>query len=147
MPYNNRGVPDSEWRLIPYVAPSGHSPVLTFLDELHRVRPKWYLDFHERVKPTLAKRGPFVGPPMWEGLGGGLYEIRWVRCRIYCSTESERRIVLYEGVIKRWRVFGNKQRRLCEQRQTDFQSAAYDEESRSYLYEAYCQRRAKNGLA
>lgn len=147
MPTHYGEVREDDWRLIPYVAPSGHSPVLEFLDELHRTKPKWFLDFHNRVKPALVRRGPFVGGPMWDGLGGSLGEIRWGRCRVYCSTESDRRIVMYEGVVKRWRVFQNKHRRLCEQRRDDFLSVEYDEESRGYRYEVYCQRRAKNGLA
>ena len=148
MPDTRSGSPEDDWRLVPYIAPSGHSAVMDFLGELHRTEPKSFIKFHEIVVPRLEERGPFhVGPPMWEGLGDGLWEIRWGRCRIYCSIEHVRRVFMYDGVIKRWRAFDKTDRQRCQQGRADVASGDYDEEEREYLYHDYCQKRQTNGTA
>jgi len=136
-----------KWRLVPYIGESGHSQILDWLEDVHAQHPTRYIEWQEVVKRRLLDHGPFaVGPPLWEGLGDGFFEVRWGRCRIYCSVESGRRVMMYEGAIKRWRKFDLRTRRICEQRRADVQSDAYDEEQRNYRYLDYCKKRGRNGL-
>jgi hypothetical protein len=115
------------------------------LERLKADNLKSWLHFEE-IRRQMLERGPFaVGPPYWEGLGDGLYEISWGRNRVYCSVETERCVVMYLGVYKLWKKFRRSDRRACEARRNDFLSAAYDQEQRELKYLAHCQRRGKNG--
>lgn len=135
------------WRLVPYIKSSGHSPVLDFLEQLRLGDMKRYAPF-QMLRKEFESRGPFaVGGPYWEGLGGGLFDISWGRCRIYCSLTDPRQIMMLLGLIKRWRTFTNSDRRLCEQYKSDIESGAYDQEQREYRYQAYCERRGQGGPA
>jgi hypothetical protein len=134
-----------EWRLVPYIAPSGKSQVLRFLEDYRQSDFNGYAHLVEVVFPQLKATGPFTGPPHWEPLGGGLGEIRSRQCRIYCAVLSARRVMMLMGVIKRWRIFRNSDRRYCETCRTDAESSAYDQEKRGYLYKLHCQRRRANG--
>lgn len=96
----------------------------------------------EIVLPLLARHGPFVvGPPYWEGLRGGLYEVRSEKVRVYCSAEPERRVVMYIAVTKRWRRFRESDRRLCNTAMADFRSPDYDQQHREQLHIDFCKRR------
>ena len=135
------------WRLVPYILPSGRCPVFDeFFDQLRRTNLKRFVEYRDIWKPEFEKHGPLVGPPHWEPLRGGLFEIRWGRCRIYCSPESERRIVMYMGVVKRWPKFTNRDRRACEERRAEFLSPVYDQDERERAYLALRKERANNGL-
>ena len=126
------------WLLVPYITAKGRCPVRVFLEELKRQALAKYVQFQEVLRAELETRGPFeVGPPYWEGLGAGFYDIRWSgRCRIYCSLEGEQQIVMYIGCVKRWRTFESDDRHTCEGYRADFQSEQYDQEQREYLYRA-----------
>lgn len=137
----------TRWLLLPYVAPSGRSQVLDFLDGLRESDFDRFAYFHEVLKPQFESTGPFeVGPPHWEGLGRGLFEIRWARCRIYCSVEPPKLVVMYLGLVKRWRRFEPNDRKICDRNRSDFLSDGYDTEKREYMYRAR-QRRRTNGFA
>jgi hypothetical protein len=141
---------DGGWRLVPYIKQSGRCPVLDWLnDELYSENPVAYWDFHDVWKPRFERNGPHaVGPPHWEGLKRELYEIRWDgNCRIYCSIESQRRIVMYLGCVKRWDIFDRGHRKTCDERRKDFRSTDYDQQARTYKYYALYQKRGQNGLA
>ncbi len=133
--------PGGAWWLVPYIAPNGKSQVLDFLDEYHDSDFDGYVHLHDVVMPQLRASGPFIGPPYWEPLGGGLGEIRSRRCRIYSAVLSSRRIMMFLGVIKRWRIFRNSDRRFCEDCRADAESDAYDEQSRAYKYQHLRQKR------
>jgi hypothetical protein len=139
----------SRWRLVPYIQDTGKSSVMDFLDSLREQSPKVYEEFHQVVKPQFEEHGPIdVGPPRWEGLGGGLAEIRWFGShRLYCSIESGRRVMLYMGVVKYWRIFKREHRRFCDTARADVLSGAYDEKARERKYRALRDKRGKNGLA
>jgi hypothetical protein len=108
-----------------------------FLDSLRTSDAKSYLWFRERHAPALEEHGPSVGEPLWKSLGDGLFEIRWNakhrgHARIYCSPESDRRIVCYMGEVKHWGAFAH--RKICLARRDDYLSVNYDLEKRNYLY-------------
>ncbi len=132
------------WRLVPYVTATGRCQVLDFLEALRSQAFAKYVHFQEVLRPEFETRGPFnVGPPSWENLGDGWHDIRWGgRCRIYCSVEDARLIVMYIGVIKRWRTFDRSDRKRCANGRADFLSEDYDQEQREYLYYARCQRQS-----
>lgn len=131
------------WRTVPYIAPDGRSDVLDYLNDL-RSRDVRAWQRIENIREQFIARGPFVvGPPYWEGVGGGLYEIRSNHYRVYCSVESEQRVVMYVAVFKLWKKF--RHRTLCDTRRADFLSADYDEQKREYLYLARSQKRGRNG--
>ena len=136
------------WRLVPYISASGRCPVREFLRDLKRSNPRAAADFYELWRPRFEKHGPFVvGPPHWEGLGDELYEIRWCgKCRIYCSVEPIRRVLMYMGVVKRWRRFDPEHRRTCDNRRADVRSKDYDDQKREYIYHGVNQKRRENGF-
>ena len=137
--------PRQQWRTVPYIEASGRCDVLDYLENLKAKNLRSWQHF-QNIRSQVIERGPFaVGPPYWEGLGDGVYEVSWGRHRIYCTIEPEKRVVMYVAVLKRWRVFRNSDRALCEARRVDFLSPDYDEEQRALLYKARCQRRGKNG--
>ena len=132
------------WRLVHYVAPGGRCLVYEFLEELRKTDPKAWLVFRDQRRVILEEYGPRAGPQYWVPLGGGLAEIRWPakhrgHARIYCSLESERRIMMYLGVIKRWKAFSERDE--CDQYRADVLSAAYDEQKREIERCAYYKRR------
>ena len=116
--------------------------MLDFLEDLRGQALAKYVLFQEVLRPQFESRGPFnVGPPYWENLGDGWHDIRWGgRCRVYCSVENPRLIVMYAGAIKRWRTFDPGDRRRCENGRADFLGHDYDQEKREYLYHARRQR-------
>jgi len=133
------------WHFLPYVNPSGRSPVLDFLAELQEKHVKKRLQF-DVLRQNLEAAGPFaVGGTYWEAVGDELYEMSWGRCRIYCclSKVSRKRVMMLLGVIKLWPKFRPGDRNLCLQYKADIESAAYDQEHRELLYQAHCQRRAR----
>jgi hypothetical protein len=136
------------WRTLPYISASGASEVLDYLEELKASDLKSWLHF-KNICEQIVARGPFaVGPPYWEGLGDGLFEISWGHNRVYCSVEGTRVVMMYVAVYKLWKKFRPEDRKKCEARRADVQSVAYDEQQREYLYLAHCQRRGKkNGSA
>lgn len=137
--------PQPPWQTVPYIAPNGACDVIEYLAGVRKEDARSWLRL-ENIRKLMIERGPFaVGPPYWEGLGDGLYEVRSEQHRIYCSVEPQRLIVMYLAVWKLWPKFLSKHRRLCEARQQDFQSAAYDQEQRELLHKAYSQRKGKNG--
>lgn len=138
----------TSWRLVQYVCPGGKCPVYEFLRELREADFKaWYAFTNQRVI-QLKEWGPNSGPPYWTTLGGGLGEIKWRsrnrgRARIYGSVESERRILMYLGVIKRWDRFTDADRRQCENYRAEMRSADYDEQRRELERCAYYKRRGE----
>jgi hypothetical protein len=117
------------------------------LEELRKQDPKAYITFTEVIHPELEKHGPELDGSYWIRLGGGLDEIRWHarhhgHCRIYCSVESEKRIVALEALTKRWGKFEHRQ--LCLERLADFRGQDYDPIKREYLHRARMKRK-KNG--
>jgi len=134
------------WLFVPYIAESGKSEVQDWLTQLREDRFTDFVFFQETLRPLFVTEGPFkVGPPYWEGLGEGLYEVRFGRCRLYCSVEDARQIVMYRGVVKRWPKFDAKDRKFCERGREDFKSQEYDQEKRGYLYRDHCQKRSQSG--
>lgn len=136
------------WRFVHYVCPGGECPVYEFLRDLRSVAFKSWAVFEHQRRVQLEENGPMMGPPYWENVGGGLGEIRWsganrAHYRIYASTESNRRIVMYLGVDKRWRAFTNAHRKQCEQYRADFRSANYDEQKRELKRCGYYNRRGE----
>lgn len=142
--------PGGQWRLVPYYAASGRCPVLEWLEgECKNKRPVGYVQFYDPkdgLKRRFEQHGPEnMGRKLWQPLGDKLYEIRWCGpCRIYCSMESERRIIMYEGCLKRWPKFSH--RSVCLTRRADFLSQGYDHELRELRYLALCQKRGQNGI-
>lgn len=123
-------------RLVPYITPSGQSPVLKFLEELERYQPENYaLYLYE--KGLIEEHGTDIGTPHWKWLGDQLGEIRWsfqrLRMRIYCSEEVQKRVVMLHGEPKKWRFFENDTRDLCLERRADFRSPTYDQRARELL--------------
>jgi hypothetical protein len=131
------------WKVVPYIAPSGSSDVLDYLEALKgRKRRSW--DHLQIILKEMEQRGPFdLGGQYWEAVGDQLYEISWGRNRAYCSVEGERVVVMYVAVNKLWPKMRSGDRKKCFVRRADFQSAAYDLENREYLYRAHCNRRGK----
>ncbi len=125
--------------LMPYVSPTGRSPVLEFLAELRRTDNECYLRLRYTLD-RLRELGTDLGTPHWVRLGRGLGEIRSrcrrMRFRIYCSEEADSTVVMYEAVKKMWRQFSDADRDLCEKRRAEFRSADYDQEARMYHYKA-----------
>ena len=137
--------PKPRWRTVPYIASGGRSDVLDYLEDLKTKDFSQWQHF-QNIKDEMLNRGPFdVGPPHWVGVGGGLFELRWRKNRIYCSIEPTQRIVMYVAVLKRWRLFRATDRAKCESRRAEFLSPDYDEQQREYLYLANRQRRQKDG--
>lgn len=135
------------WKLVPYIEENGRSQVLDFLEDVRAHDLEAYALFYESIKPEFEKRGPFeVGPPYWEGLKGGLWEISWGRRRIYCCLQPQKRVLMLLGVFKRWRRFRDADRRICERYRADAERPDYDHEARAYRYWVR-QRRGKNGPA
>jgi len=134
------------WRLVPYIAPSGRSQVLDFLDSLRLKDFPRFVQVREVLMPEIENRGPFlIGPPIWEGLGAGFYEIRSARVRLYCSVMDPRLVMMYRGVVKRWPRFREEDRRICQRARKDAESDAYDQEKREYLYRGICKKRGQAG--
>ncbi len=134
------------WRLVHYICPSGYSQVYEFLRDLRTSSFEDWHVFDSQRRPVLEEFGIFAGSPYWEKLGGGLAETKWngkdhANLRIYGSAESDRRLVMYYGVPKRWKGFSHRD--LCDKYRADFLSADYDEEKRELLRRAYYKRREK----
>lgn len=140
----------NKWRTVPYIEPNGVSDVLNYLEKLQANNPKHRLHF-DHIVEQFALRGPFaVGYPYWKAQDGGFFAIRWggrFGHRIYCCVEGERQIVMLVAVRKLWPTFRKEDQRKCEERRTDFLTAAYDQEQRGLKYLANRQRRGKNGSA
>lgn len=132
------------WQIVPYVAPSGGSDVLDYLEDLKsRKRRSW--EHFEIIRKEMEQRGPFdLGGQYWESVGDQLYEISWGRNRAYCSVEGERIVVMYVAVLKLWPKMRKGDRRKCLVRRADFQSVGYDLEEREYLYRAHRTLRGKH---
>jgi hypothetical protein len=137
------------WTLVPYVTDRGRCPIRDWLEDLRVRKPPAYDQLMTLHRPRIEAHGPhLLGARYWVPLGDDLYEIRWSgRCRIYCSMESRRRIMMYMGVIKRWPKFDSTDRKTCIARRADFRSSDYDQEQREYLYHDLCQKRRENGIA
>ena len=134
----------SGWEAIPYIKPSGRSQVLDFFAELLAEHFKDHLELIEVVIPRLEEDGPHrVGPPVWEGLSDGLFEMRVHRVRIYCSVETGQKIVMYLGRIKRWPKFEGADRKLANAARADYCSGSYDQDERSRLYLELQKRRGQ----
>jgi hypothetical protein len=127
-----------DWKLVYYYSEMGRCPVLEFLEDLHREQPVESIHFREQIRPQLLQLGPGVGRPIWRALPNGLAEIRWHgrsgQYRIYCSVESGRRIVLYQGRKKDFRTLWFHDERLCLKRKRDFLMDEEDQERRMYRY-------------
>lgn len=133
------------WRLVPYVEASGKSRVMEFLDGLREANPKAYEEFYQIIKPEVEEHGPWA-TSWWVPVGRHLAEIKWFGPhRLYCSVESDRRVLLYMGVVKRWPKFKTAHRRFCEWAREDARSADYDEESRSRKFCKLREQREKHG--
>lgn len=79
------------WEAIPYIKQSGRCQVLDFFEGLKSKSFKDHLELTEIVIPRLEETGPMmVGPPHWEGVGDGLYEIR-------CKMSPPARLLLLGG--------------------------------------------------
>ena len=144
--------PGGLWRLVPYVSPNFRCQVHEWIeDDLRLARPAAYVEFYDDKKglaQKLQRHGPAAleRTPAWKRYGDGLYALRWERgCRIYCSVESNKRIVMYHGCIKTWREFIH--RSVCNQRRKDFLSSEYDQQVRELRYLALRKRRGQNGIA
>jgi hypothetical protein len=132
--------------LVPFIQANGRNPVFEWLEDVKWQHPEWHEEFRSVWGPRIQKHGPEIMGRSWGALKGGLFKIKWHKCRIYCSLESDRRIVMYVGVIKSWREFLNEHRQLCNRRRKEFLSPEYDQEHRELLYKALCKRRETNGL-
>ncbi len=119
--------------------------MLEFFSALEEADFESYSYFQETLRPLLESDPFAVGPPIWEGLGDGLFEISWGRHRVYCSVENPRRILLYMGVKKFWRAFRKEHRRTCKRCRAEVLGPDYDQEARHYMYLELCKRRKQNG--
>lgn len=138
-------IPGSGWKLLPYIAETGKSEVIDFLDELRSSRFKMFVHFDHVVKPLLEEKGPFaVGPPHWEGVGGSLYEIRSGKVRIYCAVKHPKVVLMYRGVVKFWPLFRGSDRSICERYHVDAMSSRYNQQQRELEHLAYQQRRSND---
>jgi hypothetical protein len=133
--------------MVPYITSAGRSHVLDFLAELEHRDSVGYAAYLY-VKDLLIENGTDIGMPHWQRLGGGLGEIRWRshkrRLRVPCCEDSGRRIVMLDGMPKKWRIFENADRKKCLARREDFRSPSYDQEKRFYLYLARTQPNVGN---
>jgi hypothetical protein len=102
--------------------------------------------FQDTIKVQLQENGPMIGRPYWESVGDGLGEIRWngnrTKLRLYGSIEGKE-IVLYLGVVKKWKTLRNQDRKTCIRYRTDFRSKDYDYEKRELESRAYYEGREK----
>lgn len=123
-------------KLVPYITASGQSPVLKFLENLERYQPANYALFIYE-KDLIEEFGTDIGAPHWKWLGDGLGEIRWrfgrTRMRIYCSEESQQRVVMLHGEPKKWAAFDRADRRQCLERRIDLRATGYDQKARELL--------------
>lgn len=124
--------------LLAYFTATGRSPVLEYLADLERSNGDAYaLWLYE--SDLIADLGTQVGAPHWKWLGDGLGEIRWrlgkTRYRVYCSEESEKRVVMLHPLEKKTETFENEDRKICLRRRADFRSADYNQKARRRLYE------------
>lgn len=134
----------SGWQAVPYIKASGRSQVLDFFEDLQANRFSDHQELLVIAIPRLEESGPMVvGPPLWVGVGGGLFEIRRGRMRVYCSLEPGQKIVMYIGREKRWREFTAGDRKLCEAGRDDYLSSQYDHAERETFYLQWRSRRGK----
>ena len=132
------------WQILPYIATSGSSDVLDYLESIKDTKRRSWEHF-ENLRKQIEQRGPFaLGGPYWEAVGDQLYEISWGRNRAYCSVEGERIVVMYVAVLKLWPKMRSGDRKKCLVRRDDFRSASYDHEKRTYSYLGHRQRRGKS---
>lgn len=121
-----------EYRLVLYVSPSGRRPVQEFLDSLDRDDPDALFEFDDQVAPLVRQRGAALGMPHFRALRPTRFsEIRWhgkhgAQCRIYCTIETGRRVLLLHGVTKRWPKFARNDIQICKQRYHHYCSPDYD---------------------
>ena len=128
---------------MPFISATGDSQVLDFLNHLKRDDFKAFTQFQKTLRPFFEERGPLTGEPYWRPEGDALSAIAFKHYRIYCSVESDRRIVMYHAVEKRWPKFRDGDRQQCKKGRKDLLSDQYDEENRSLLYLANQQRRKR----
>lgn len=143
---DNTGYGIMSWRLVHYICPGGKCPVYEFLRDLRQDALKSWLVFEKQRRVQLESNGPMMRSPYWEKLDDGFAEIKWSGAfkshyRIYASAESDRRLVMYIGVNKRWQKFENSDRTLCEKYRADYKSHEYDEQQRELERCAYYKRR------
>ena len=124
---------------MPYIGPTGRCYVRDWLNRTLKPRDKAsYVQFLEHYAPAVEDRGPMVGMPIWGDLDAPLGEIRWHckggKCRIYCSVETGKRIVMLHADIKTWREFSDEDRRRCLRRRADYLSADYVQSDRERAY-------------
>jgi phage-related protein len=128
---------EPRYKLVPYVMPSGRTPVQEFLDALSVSDPDAYVYFFDVLEPLIRTHGAAIGPPYFAYLKPtGFAELRWdgkdrAHHRIYCSIEAGGKVVLLHGVTKRWPMFMKGDKRLCAQRYADFKSADYHPDTRT----------------
>lgn len=127
--------PSAGWTLAPYITEQGRSELSDWLQGLRKSHFRRWVDFEKVKRPLLETRGPLiVGPPLWEALKGGLFEIRWWKCRIYCSIKDPKTVIMYRGAIKYWTKFLDEDREFCERCRIDAEGAEYDHEARNFRY-------------
>jgi hypothetical protein len=124
------------WRFVLYVDPSGTCQVHELFKSITGQDAKILIRLQQVLLPSIALDPFAAGPPQWKGLGDGLYQVRSGVCRLYCSLESHRRIMVYRAVLKRFEKFDPADKKACLKGIADVQSAAYDEEQRTYLCKA-----------
>ncbi|MBI4634712.1 MAG: type II toxin-antitoxin system RelE/ParE family toxin [Candidatus Rokubacteria bacterium] len=87
----------SGWAVTEYRTPTGHSPVVAFVEGLK--------DRNERetlaLISALAARGNTLGEPRSKMVEPGLFELRGHQVRIFYIFLPGRRIVLLDGMIKK----------------------------------------------
>lgn len=124
--------PPQNYRLKLYVSPTGRKPVEDFMEALEISDPDAAAYFHGVLFELLERHGPGLGMPHFKYLPPTEFcEIRWDgkdrgHHRIYCTIESNGRILLLHGVTKRWPKFARRDKQIANQRYADYRSKDYD---------------------
>ena len=127
---------ESNYRLVPYVSPSGKKPVQQYIDDLEAAEPEAAVVFYDLIVPLVKTYGGALGMPHFKHLPPTDFsEIRWdgrdkAHHRIYCSLERNGAILLLHAVTKRWPKFDGADTEICRQRYSDYCSKEYDPQKR-----------------
>lgn len=111
--------------------------MLDFLADLERFEAESFVHWQFALE-RLQVHGTDIGMPHWKWLGDGFGEIRWKcgrkRPRIFCTEESNGRVVMLDYDARKLIPFIPRHRMICRRNRDDFRSEAYSQTARRIAY-------------